>query len=179
MDNNIMENMMENMGMENTNSQNSENQNSCTEEIQHTTGNPVENVLSGFYKNACVGASSLSTLLQEVENMKLRRELFTQREYYEDQKRDIKQQMAEIWLEPLENGKVATFYSDMIVKMKAKTGMTTEKAAKLAVEGTNMGMVQLHQLLNHNPNIPAELKAQGEKIIAHEKEYLDRITPYL
>lgn len=149
------------------------------ETIEHTTENPVANVLSGFYKNAAVGAHSISTLLPYVSEMKLRRELFDQRAYYEDQKRDIRQQMAEIWLEPMERGKLAQQCTDMIVKAKAKMGMTAETAAKLMAEGTNMGMVQLHQVLNHNRNIPDELHAQGEKILAHEKQYLDRITPYL
>ena len=57
--------------------------------------------------------------------------------------------------------------------------MTEAKAAKLMAEGTNMGMVQLHELLNHNQNIPDELRAQGEAVLSHEREYLDRITPYL
>ncbi len=149
------------------------------ENIDHTTSNPVANVLSGYYKNAAIGAHSISALLPEVEDMKLRRELFEQRAYYEDQKRDLTQQMAEIWLEPMEPGRVAKYWTDMMIKCKAKMGMTTETAAKLMVEGTNMGMVQLHQLLNHNQNIPTELKEQGDTILAHEKEYLDRITPYL
>ena len=55
------------------------------ETTNHTTRNPVENVLSGFYKNAAVGAHSISSLLPEVEDMKLRRELFAQRDYYEAQ----------------------------------------------------------------------------------------------
>ncbi len=141
--------------------------------------NPVEHVLSGFYKNAAVGADSISTLLPKVEDMKLRRELFEQRAYYEDQKRDLKEQMAEIWLEPSETGKMARLCSDMTIRMKARGGITTGEAAKLMVEGTNMGMVQLHQLLNSNPNIPDDLKEQGDRILAREQRYLDRITPYL
>lgn len=149
------------------------------ETIDHTTSNPVANVLSGYYKNAAVGAHSISALLPEVEDMKLRRELFEQRSYYESQKRGLKAQMAEVFLEPMESGKIAQYWTDMTIKCKAKMGMTTEAAAKLMVEGTNMGMVQLHQVLNHNPNIPDDLKAQGDAILAHEKKYLDRITPYL
>ena len=149
------------------------------ETIDHTTGNPVENVLSGMYKNFAVGADSISALLPEVEHMPLRRELFTQREYYREQMKDIRRQMAEIWMEPRESGKAARECSKMIIRMKAKTGMTEAKAAKLMAEGTNMGMVQLHELLNHNPNIPDELRAQGEAVLSHEREYLDRITPYL
>ena len=149
------------------------------ETIDHTTSNPVANVLSGYYKNAAVGAHSISALLPEVEDMKLRRELFEQRSYYEAQKRDLKAQMAEIFLEPLESGRIAQYWTDVTIKCKAKMGMTTETAAKLMVEGTNMGMVQLHQVLNHNTNIPDDLKSQGDKILAHEKQYLDRLTPYL
>ena len=149
------------------------------ETIDHTTENPVANVLSGYYKNAAVGAHSISALLPEVQDMKLRRELFGQREYYESQMRHLRAQMAEIFLEPMESGKAAKYWTDMVIKCKAKMGMTTETAAKLMVEGPNMGMVQLHQVRNHNPNIPPELKEQGDRILAHEKEYLDRITPYL
>ena len=141
------------------------------ETIDHTTSNPVENVLSGFYKNAAVGAHSISSLLPEVEDGRLRRELFAQR--------SIRSQMAEIFLEPLEAGKAAQYWTDLVIRCKAKMGMTTETAAKLMVEGTNMGMVQLHQVLNHNPNIPDALREQGDHILSHEKEYLDRITPYL
>ena len=141
--------------------------------------NPVEHVLSGFYKNAAVGADSISTLLPKVGDMKLRRELFEQRAYYEDQKRELKEQMAEIWLEPSETGKMAKLCSDMTIRMKARGGITTGEAAKLMVEGTNMGMVQLHQLLNSNSNIPDDLKEQGSRILAREQRYLDRITPYL
>ena len=149
------------------------------ETIDHTTENPVANVLSGYYKNAAVGAHSISQLLPEIEDMKLRRELFTQRSYYESQKLSLRAQMAEVFLEPMESGKIAKYWTDMTIRCKAKLGMTTAAAAKLMVEGTNMGMVQLHQVLNHNPNIPHELKEQGDEILAHEKQYLDRLTPYL
>jgi hypothetical protein len=149
------------------------------ETIDHTTENPVANVLSGYYKNAEVGAHSISAILPEVTDMKLRRELFEQRSYYESQKKHLKTQMSEIFLEPMESGKAAKYWSEMMIKCKAKMGMTTATAAKLMVEGTNMGMVQLHQVLNHNPNIPGDLKEQGDTILAHEKQYLDRLTPYL
>ena len=97
------------------------------ETIDHTTANPVANVLSGFYKNAAVGASGISSLLPEVEDMKLRRELFAQRTYYEQQKKSIRRQMAEIWLEPMESGKAARYWSDLMIRMKARLGMVWAK----------------------------------------------------
>ena len=149
------------------------------EDMEQVAGNPVEHVLNGFYKNAAVGSDSISELLPCVEDMKLRRELFEQRAYYNDQKTELRRQMAEIWMEPEESGKMAKLCSSMMIRGKAWHGSTTEEAAKLMVEGTNMGIVQLHQLLNRNQNIPDELREQGERILVREQRYLDRITPYL
>ena len=149
------------------------------ETIDHTTENPVANVLSGYYKNAEVGAHSISAILPEITDMKLRRELFAQRRYYEAQKQTLRSQMAEVFLEPMESGCIAKYWTNVVIRCKARLGMTTATAAKLMAEGTNMGMVQLHQLLNHNPNIPTSLKEQGDAILAREKQYLDRLTPYL
>ncbi len=141
--------------------------------------NPVEAVLNGFYKNAAVGADSITTLMGEVKDTKLRQELSDQRCYYDAQKLAIAEQMAKIYQHPVEQGTLAKLCSDMTIKMHSIGGISTQEAAKLMVEGTNMGMVQLHQVLNRNQNIPEDLKQQGAHILRHEQEYLDRITPYL
>ena len=47
---------------------------------------PVENVLNGYYKNAAVGASAIQSLLNAVEDRNLRKELFYQKDYYEQVK---------------------------------------------------------------------------------------------
>ncbi|MBE6850325.1 MAG: hypothetical protein E7504_01080 [Ruminococcus sp.] len=141
--------------------------------------NPVKNVLNGFYKNAAVGVDSINNLMDKVSDSSLRQELSDQRDYYESQKMELTAQMAQVYQQPVEQGTLAKLCSDMTIKMHSIGGLTVQEAAKLMVEGTNMGMVQLHQVLNRNPNIPDDLKKQGKKILKREQEYLDRITPYL
>ncbi len=141
--------------------------------------NPVENVLNGFYKNAAVGVDSINSIMDEVHDQGLRKELADQRAYYESQKLELTAQMARVYQKPVEQGTLAKLCSDMTIKMHSIGGLSTEEAAKLMVEGTNMGMVQLRQVLNHNTNIPDDLRHQGEKIMAREQKYLNRITPYL
>lgn len=148
-------------------------------ETNRNTQNPVENVLNGFYKNAAVGADSITSLIDAVDNQEFRKALTDQREYYEQQKRDITIQMAEVYQKPVEQGMLAKLCSDMTIKMHSIGGLTVPDAAKLMVEGTNMGMIQLHQVLNGNPNVPEDLKRQGRHILAREQQYLNRITPYL
>ncbi len=141
--------------------------------------NPVEHVLNGFYKNAAVGADSINSLMDKVTDPGLRQELADQRAYYESQKLEIAAQMAKVFQKPQEHGTLAKLCSDMTIKMHSLGGLDTQEAAKLMVEGTNMGMVQLRQVLNHHPNVPTDLKEQGERILSREQAYLDRITPYL
>ncbi len=143
------------------------------------TNNPVKNLLSGYYKNAAVGVDSINHIMEYVSDRGLRRELADQRAYYESQKLEITAQMAQHFQQPAEQGTLAKLCSDMTIKMHTMGGLSTQEAAKLMVEGTNMGMVQLHQVINRNQNVPEEMKRQGKKILSREQSYLDRITPYL
>lgn len=140
---------------------------------------PVENVLNGYYKNASVGASAIDSLLNAVEDRNLRKELFYQKDYYEHQKQDLTAQMAEFYQIPVKQGTLAKFWTDVTIRVRNLKGIDVHEAAKLMVQGTNMGMIQLHQVLNQNPEIPDDIRQQGKKILSHERNYLDRITPYL
>lgn len=140
---------------------------------------PVENVLNGYYKNAAVGASAVTSLLETVTDRNFRKELFHQRDYYERQKQELTAQMAELYQIPVKEGTLAKLWTDMTIRMHKYKGIDVHEAAKLMTEGTNMGMIQLHQVINRNPEIPDNIRQQGEQILAHEREYLDRITPYL
>lgn len=147
--------------------------------MEQNTQNPVQNVLNGFYKNAAVGASSITQLIDVVDDRGLKKELTDQRSYYESQKMELTAQMAKAYQTPVEQGAMAKLCSEMSIKLHSIGGMSSQEAAKLMVEGTNMGMVQLHQVLNGNPNVPEDLKHQGKRILAREQAFLNRITPYL
>jgi len=147
--------------------------------LEEEITSPVENVLNGYYKNAAVGASAIDSLLNAVEDRNLRKELFYQKDYYEHQKQDLTAQMAEFYQIPVKQGTLAKFWTDVTIRVRNLKGIDVHEAAKLMVQGTNMGMIQLHQVLNQNPEIPDDIRQQGKKILSHERNYLDRITPYL
>ncbi len=147
--------------------------------MEQGANNPVANLLGGYYKNAAVGADSINSIMDEISDKGLRQELSDQRAYYESQKMELTAQMAKHFQRPVEQGFLAKLCSDMTIKLHSVGGLTVQEAAKLMVEGTNMGMVQLHQVINRNQNVPEEMKRQGKKILKREQEYLERITPYL
>ncbi|MCI5845832.1 MAG: hypothetical protein MRZ94_08635 [Oscillospiraceae bacterium] len=136
-------------------------------------------VLNGFYKNASVGKDSIFCVLEYTEDPALRKELCTQLEYYENQQQKIRQQMKASYLYPQEQGTLAKFCSNASIRMRCLGKNDSSRIAKLMVEGTNMGLIQLSQLLNNHTEIAASIRQQGKEMIQQEENYLNRLKPYL
>ena len=81
---------------------------------------PVENVLNGYYKNAAVGASAIDSLLDTVSDRNFRKELFYQRDYYENQKHNLTSQMAEYYQIPVKQGTMAKFWTDVTIRIRRR-----------------------------------------------------------
>lgn len=140
---------------------------------------PQQCVLNGFYKNAAVGMDATASVLNKVQQSGLRDELCKQLKYYEEQKQAIRQQMAQYHVQPEESGAMAKLCSNLSVQMHTIGGASTSEIAKLMTEGTNMGIIQLTQVLHSYPDVEEKLKRQGKEIIRHEEAYMERLKAYL
>ena len=80
---------------------------------------------------------------------------------------------------PEETGTMAKLCSNMSIQMRTLGGASTSEIAKLMVEGTNMGIIQLTQVLHSHPDIGEKLKRQGKEIVRHEEAYMERLKAYL
>lgn len=138
-----------------------------------------KHVLNGFYKNAAVGKDAIFCVLEHTEDPELRKELCTQLEYYENQQQKIRQQMKASYLYPQEQGTLAKFCSSTSIRMRCLGNTNSSRIAKLMVEGTNMGLIQLSQLLNRHTDIAASIRQQGKEMIQQEEAYLNHLKPYL
>lgn len=136
-------------------------------------------VLDGFYKNAAVGVDATASILSKVQQSGLREELCKQLKYYEEQKQTVRQQMQEYHMQPTETGAMAKLCSNMSIQMRTLGGASTSEIAKLMVEGTNMGIIQLTQVMHSHPDINDKLKRQGKAIVHHEEAYMERLKAYL
>lgn len=136
-------------------------------------------VLDGFYKNAAVGVDATASILSKVQQSGLREELCKQLKYYEEQKQTVRQQMQEYHMQPTETGAMAKLCSNMSIQMRTLGGASTSEIAKLMVEGTNMGIIQLTQVMHSHPDINDKLKRQGKAIVRHEEAYMERLKAYL
>lgn len=110
-------------------------------------------VLNGLYKNAAVGKDAIFCVLEHTQDADLRKELCTQLDYYETQQQKIRQQMKTFYQYPKELGTLAKVCSSASIRLHCLGGTDSHQVAKLMVEGTNMGLIQLSQLMNRHANL--------------------------
>lgn len=136
-------------------------------------------ILNGYYKNTSVGIEAIEKLLPQVKNENLSRELHKQMEYYKEQKAVLNEQMMNNNVTPESQGTMAKFCTEMNIAFRSISGIDTHEAAKLMVQGTNMGIIQMLQIMNRNTDVPEKIQRQGKDMIRREEEYIDRLKPYL
>lgn len=139
----------------------------------------LASVLNGYYKNTAVGIDAIESILPKTENEKLSHELHKQMDYYKKQKESINEQMIQNNFAPESQGTMAKFYTDINVAFHSIGGIDTHEIAKLMVQGTNMGIIQMIQIMNRNTEVPEDLKRLGKEMIRREEEYIERLKPYL
>ncbi len=139
----------------------------------------ISSVLNGYYKNASVGIDAIESVLPKTKNENLSRELHKQMDYYKKQKTALTEQMLKCGVTPESKGTMAKLCTEMNVAIHSIGGIETNEIAKLMVQGTNMGIVQMTELMNRHENIPSDIKRQGKEMIRREEAYIERLKPYL
>ena len=69
--------------------------------------------------------------------------------------------------------------SSASIRLHCLGSADSHQIAKLMVEGTNMGLIQLSQLMNRHANLTDSVRKQGAEMMQQEEAYLNRLKPYL
>ncbi len=136
-------------------------------------------ILNGYYKNTAVGIDAIECVLPKTQSDHLRNELHRQLTYYKEQKALLTEQMMQNDITPEEQGTMAKICTEMNVAFHSIGGIDSKEIAKLMVQGTNMGIVQMTQLMNENTSVSDAIRRQGKEMIRREEAYIERLKPYL
>ncbi len=139
----------------------------------------ITNLLNGYYKNASVGIDAIETVLPKTKNENLSQELKKQMNYYKKQKSALSEQMSKINITPESKGTMAKLGTEMSVAIHSIGGIDSSEIAKLMIQGTNMGIVQMTELMNKNKEAPENVRRIGKEIVRREEAYIERLKPFL
>ena len=128
---------------------------------------PLEKeVLLKLYQNVEMGIVGIESLENKIESRSLAKLILNQKKEYEILKEKLVSLCSKYNVEDKELGSFAKISSDLMVNMKTLMDKSEHTIAKMMMEGTNKGLIQLEELLNN-------YQGKDEKILDLIKKTID------
>ena len=123
-------------------------------------------ILLKLYQNVEMGIVGIEAIEEKIESRSLAKMILNQKKEYEKVKEKLVSLCSKYNVEDKELGAFAKLSSDVMVTMKTLMDKSEHIIAKMMMEGTNKGLIQLEELLNN-------YQGKDEKIIQLIQETID------
>ena len=123
-------------------------------------------ILLKLYQNVEMGIVGIESVEEKIESRSLAKLILNQKKEYEKVKEKLVSLCSKYNVEDKELGAFVKLSSDVMVTMKTLMDKSEHTIAKMMMEGTNKGLVQLEELLNN-------YIGKDNKIIELIKEIID------
>ncbi len=133
-------------------------------------------VINCVYKNAHVALQSISDLLPEVDNGKMREELVYEYDGYEKIIGEISEYMADKGYKPKDIGPMKKAMLYTAIKMNALKDDSKSHFIEMMVKGTVMGICELKEVIEENRDkVDNEVIDFAKRLLKIEEEYEERL----
>ena len=123
-------------------------------------------ILLKLYQNVEMGVVGIEAIEDKIESRSLAKLILNQKKEYEVLKEKLVSLCSKYNVEDKELGSLVKISSDVMVTMKTLIDKSEHTIAKMMMEGTNKGLIQLEELLNN-------YQGKDEKITELIKETID------
>ena len=123
-------------------------------------------ILLKLYQNVEMGVVGIEAIEDKIESRSLAKLILNQKKEYEVLKEKLVSLCSKYNVEDKELGSLVKISSDVMVTMKTLMDKSEHTIAKMMMEGTNKGLIQLEELLNN-------YQGKDEKITELIKETID------
>ncbi len=132
--------------------------------------------LISIYKNAHIALQSISDIINETSDKKVKAELKAEYEGYEKYIGELRGYMQETGVEPQEINFMKKAFMKAAVKMNTLTDDSGSRVAQLMTKGTVTGITELAELLNnHGKKLGEKTRALAEQLKELEESYEERL----
>ena len=136
-------------------------------------------ILIKLYQNVEMGIVGIESIEGKIESRSLEKVILLQKKEYEDVKRKIASLCEKYNVLDKELSGFVKISSDMMATMKTMMDKSEHNIAKMMMEGTNKGLIQLEELLNNYQGKDEKIKELIEKVIDLEHQNNEELKIYL
>lgn len=135
--------------------------------------------LNYIFKNAEMGIIGIDQVITEVENVDFERLLNEQRDDYEAICMEAKELLNEYNETSKHIGNMAKISSDVMVKMEMLKDKSINTIAKMMIEGTNKGIIEIQEKINNYDVENKDIVHLAKKLLKMEERNIEYLKEFL
>lgn len=134
---------------------------------------------NSVYQNASMGVTALKTMIPMVSDSNVKNLLIKQYNGYKAQKELTAGQMKRHNFTPEEPSVMSQLMTRASVAYRMKRDSSAGNAAKMVIKGTNTGIIELTEKLNHTRCGSPEAIQSAKEYLRREQKNIEGLKPYL
>ena len=135
--------------------------------------------LQFIYKNAEMGVIGIDNIVTKVKDEKFEKVLKNQREEYNNICREAENILKKYGKQNEEIGTMAKVSSALMSEMSLLKDDSNQNIAKMMIEGTNKGIIEITEKLNAYDGSDAEIVVLATKLKNTEEKNIEELKKYL
>ena len=136
-------------------------------------------ILNQVNQGIKMGMDSISNVSEKVQDSRLKDELLFQYDKYNEILNEVNDELTNYDDFPKDLNPMQKAMGWMGVEMNTLTDKSNSKIAELMIQGTNMGIIEGVNLLNHNPDTEQHIKDILNKFIDFQQNNVEQLKKYL
>ena len=136
-------------------------------------------ILNCIYQNSRMAADCIDKVCEKCPDDKLREYISKQRVHYRNSCDKLTKQIRELGTDPEQPPKTDKFMADMGIDMKTMFDDSRTNIAKIMYNGTNMGIVDIAETVNHATEADEKIISQAKQLLSAEERYADGLKRFL
>lgn len=125
--------------------------------------------MSDLYKNVTMAQNCVKTLLPYVERQEVTKVLHKQVEQYDHYVERLDEMCENLNFDPTPAPKMGMMMANMGIRAKMMTDKSITHVAKIMLQGTLNGIIDLYRMINENTDVNPEVALLQKQILRYEE----------
>ena len=135
--------------------------------------------MSDLYKNVTMAENCVKTLLPYVEEQEVTKTLHKQVEQYDQYVEQLDKLCEKLNFDPTPASKGVITMANMGIRAKMLTDKSTTHIAKIMLQGTLNGIIDLYRLIGENEEVHPEVALMQKQILRYEEGRFENLKSWL
>lgn len=136
-------------------------------------------MLNFIFKNAEMGIIGIDDLIEELEDTNFLSLIKKQREQYAKVTKEARNLISDFGAKVEENSNISKVRSNLLVKMSSIKDKSIKKYAKMMIECTNKGIIELQEKINAYNINNSEIINLANSLLEIEENNIEELKKYL